>query len=205
MNLFRQITEKPWLEEQGAVVALRDGSTFSLSMEKVGLRVLLVVVMVLFSIMIAAYTERRVFADWNSVPIPWLLWLNTLILILSSVTMHRAWTSASRGQIEGVRFGLYAGGGLSLAFLVGQLLAWRELVGTGYYATTDPANAFFYMLTATHGVHIIGGLIAWGRTIAKVRRGYTATKIRLSVELCTIYWHFLLLIWLILLVLMVLT
>ena len=119
--------------------------------------------------------------------------------------MHRAWTSASRGQIEGVRLGLYAGGGLSFAFLVGQLLAWRELVGTGYYATTDPANAFFYMLTATHGVHIIGGLIAWGRTIAKVRRGYTATKIRLSVELCTIYWHFLLLIWVILLVLMVLT
>ena len=124
MNLFRQITEKPWLEEQGPVVALRDGSTFSLSMEKVGLRVFLVVVMVLFSIMIAAYTERRVFADWNSVPIPWLLWLNTLILILSSVTMHRAWTSASRGLIEGVRFGLYAGGGLSLEFLAGQLLAW---------------------------------------------------------------------------------
>ena len=205
MNLFRQLTEKPWLNETGSVVALRDGRTFSLSMEKLGLRVFLAVVMVLFSIMIAAYTERRVFSDWNSVPIPWLLWLNTLILILSSVAMHHAWNSASRGQIDGVRVGLYAGGIFALAFLVGQLLAWRELVAAGYYATTDPANAFFFMLTAAHGIHLIGGLVAWVRTTTKVRRGYTATKIRLSVELCTIYWHFLLLIWFILLALMLLT
>jgi len=61
------------------------------------------------------------------------------------------------------------------------------------------------MLTAAHGVHLIGGLVAWGRTIAKVRRGYGVVLVRMSVELCTIYWHFLLLIWLILFVLMLLT
>ena len=69
----------------------------------------------------------------------------------------------------------------------------------------DPANSFFYMLTAAHGVHLIGGLVAWGRTVAKIRRGESLDRVAISVELCTIYWHFLLLIWLAVFALMLLT
>ncbi len=205
MNLFRQLMEKPWLTEQSSVVDLRAGRTFALPKEKLGLRVFLVVVMVVFSLMIAAYIERKVFSDWHSVPLPWLLWLNTGILVLSSVTMHRAWTHARRGQIDEVRLYLNSAGFFAIVFLVGQLLAWWDLVASGYYASVDPANAFFYMLTALHGVHLFGGLVALGRTMGKVRRGYGVVLVRLSVELCTIYWHFLLLIWLALFALMLLT
>lgn len=205
MNLFRQLMEKPWLTDEGAVVEIRSGRTFALPREKLGLRLFLAVVMVIFSLMVAAYIERKVFSDWHSVPLPWILWLNTVILVLSSLAMHRAWSHARRGEMGGVRSWLSAGGFFAIAFLVGQLLAWRELVATGHYAAVDPSNAFFYMLTAVHGVHLIGGLVAWGRTIAKVRRGYGVVLVRMSVELCTIYWHFLLLIWLVLFVLMLLT
>ena len=82
---------------------------------------------------------------------------------------------------------------------------YRELVDLGYYASTNPANAFFYLITALHGLHLLGGLVAWGRTTDKVRRGVEVAKVRLSVELCTTYWHFLLLVWVVLFTLLLFT
>lgn len=205
MNIFQQLMEKPWLDEPGGVVDLRAGQTFALPRGKLGLRVFLVVVMVMFSLFIAAYAERMLVSDWQTPPLPWLLWPNTLILILSSVAFEWAWASARRGRIEGVRKGLLASGLLALAFLFGQLLAWRELAGAGYYASTNPANAFFYLLTALHGLHLAGGLAAWGGTMTRIRRGHDLRRISLAIELCAVYWHFLLLIWLLLFTLLLLT
>ena len=89
-------------------------------------------------------------------------------------------------------------GVLAIAFLAGQLIVWRQLVDAGYYLASNPANTFFYILTALHGLHLIGGLVALGRTTVRAWRGSVAIeKLRLSVELCTMYWHFLLLIWVI--------
>ena len=187
------------------VVEQLDERTFAQPTAKIGLRLFLVVVVVLFSLMLSAYMERKVFSDWNSLSLPWLLWLNTAILISSSVAMHYALVSARRGRIDGVKAGLSAAGVLAFAFLAGQLLAWWELVTSGYSVSLGPANAFFYMLTGLHGIHVIGGLVAWGRTMAKVRRGHEVGQLRLSVDLCALYWHFLLLIWFVLFALLLLT
>jgi len=92
-----------------------------------------------------------------------------------------------------------AGAASAVTFLVGQLLAWQQLRAAGYFVTSNPANSFFYMITAAHGLHLMGGLVALERTTAKVWRGAEMAQVRLSVELCTIYWHFLLLVWLVLL------
>ena len=92
--------------------------------------------------------------------------------------------------------GLIAGGVFAVAFLVGQLLAWQQLNAAGYFLAANPANAFFYLITGVHGLHLLGGLVALGRTTAKVWRGVEVSQVRLSVELCAIYWHFLLLVWL---------
>jgi cytochrome c oxidase subunit 3 len=64
--------------------------------------------------------------------------------------------------------------------------------------SSNPANAFFYLLTAVHGLHILGGLYVWARSTAKVWTGASADTVRLSIELCTVYWHYLLLVWLVL-------
>jgi cytochrome c oxidase subunit III len=101
--------------------------------------------------------------------------------------------------MDGVIICLCAGGASALVFLVGQLLAWRQLSLAGYFVASNPANSFFYLITAVHGLHLMGGLVALSRTIAKVWRGAEMTQVRLSVELCAIYWHFLLLVWLVLL------
>ncbi|MCH8111528.1 MAG: cytochrome c oxidase subunit 3 [Proteobacteria bacterium] len=116
------------------------------------------------------------------------------MLFLSSVAMQRARASARRDELGGVKNGLFAAGLLTLGFLAGQLFAWQQLG----YNSANPASVFFYLLTALHGLHLLGGLVAWIRTTAKVSRGVAAADVRLSVELCAFYWHFLLLVWLIL-------
>ncbi len=205
MSFFRQLTEKPWVMAQGGVVELHAGRAFPLPVATLGLRVFLAVVTVLFSLIVIAYADRMTVADWRPLPEPWLLWPNTALLILSSVALQWASVGARRGQMDGVKTGLLVGGVSALAFLAGQLLAWQQMAGLGYFAATNPANAFFYLITGLHGLHLLGGLVAWGRTAAKVWRGYEAVQVRLSVELCAVYWHFLLVVWLVLFVLMLST
>jgi cytochrome c oxidase subunit 3 len=119
------------------------------------------------------------------------------VLFLSSAALQWAQVAAKRGEMDGVNAGLLAGSVCAVAFLGGQLLAWRELTEAGYFAATSAADGFFYMLTAVHGLHLLGGLGALGRTAGKLRRGFELDQVRLSVELCAIYWHFLLLVWLV--------
>jgi cytochrome c oxidase subunit 3 len=104
-----------------------------------------------------------------------------------------------------LRAGLIAGGVLALVFLVGQLTVWRQLEKAGCGITATTMSAFFYLITALHGLHLLGGLAVWGRTTVKVLEGSEVAEVRQSVDLCTIYWHFLLLVWLVMLGLLLLT
>ena len=76
----------------------------------------------------------------------------------------------------------------------------------GYYADANPANAFFYLFTTFHGLHLMGGLIFWGRTTSKLLKSDNKLEnLRHSIELCAVYWHFLLIVWLVLFGLMLFT
>jgi cytochrome c oxidase subunit 3 len=204
MSIIRMLMHKPWTE-QGAIDDIHGFDLESLPTAKLGLRVFLAVASVIFSLTIVTYADRMLAPDWRALPEPLVLWLNTALLIVSSIGMQWARVNVDRGQLDGVRFGLLLGGCFAFAFLIGQLIAWRQLVDLGYFAATNPANAFFYLMTALHGLHLLGGLVAWVRTSAKVRRGVTLERVRLSVELCAVYWHFLLLIWLLLFALLLFT
>jgi len=198
------LTTKPWLEE-GPLDDLPGSGSPPLPPAKIGLRVFLAVVAALFSLFASAYVMRMHLEDWRSLPVPNLLWLNTAVLIASSVALQWARMAAHRGQMETVRTALFAGGVLAATFLFGQLLAWRELVAAGYFLASNPSNSFFYVFTAVHGLHIAGGLVALGRTASKVWHGVELGEVQLSVDLCAVYWHFLLLIWIALFGLFLLT
>jgi cytochrome c oxidase subunit 3 len=163
------------------------------------LGVFLAVVGSLFALFISAYSMRMNMVDWRALPVPKLLWFNTGVLVTSSIALQWAHMAARRNDTDGVIIGLLAAGASAVIFLVGQLLAWQQLKVAGYFVASNPANSFFYLITAMHGLHLMGGLVALGRTTAKVWRGAKMTQVRLSVELCAIYWHFLLLVWLVLL------
>ena len=140
---------------------------------------------------------RKTGADWTTLAAPKVLWLNTGMLILAVSRCNGREGRRSGDETDHVKTGLMAAGVFSFAFLAGQLLAWRQLNAAGYFLTSNPANAFFYLLTALHAVHLLGGLWVWGTTTAKLARGAKVGAIRLSVELCTVYWHYLLLVWLV--------
>jgi cytochrome c oxidase subunit 3 len=103
--------------------------------------------------------------------------------------------AATKGQRRTVKAGLIAGGVFTALFLGGQLIAWQQLNSNGYIMAGNPANSFFYLLTALHGLHLLGGMWVWGRTTTRLFTGAEAKNVRLSVELCAVYWHYLLLVW----------
>jgi cytochrome c oxidase subunit 3 len=194
----QRLAAKPWLEE-GVIADWREESPSTVPPAKIGLGVFLAVIGSLFALFISAYSMRMSMVDWRALPVPRLLWFNTGVLFTSSIALQWAYMAARRNDIDGVIVGLLAGGASAAIFLVGQLLAWQQLKVAGYFVASNPANSFFYLITAIHGLHLMGGLAALGRTTARVWRGTELAQVRLSVELCAIYWHFLLLVWLVLL------
>jgi cytochrome c oxidase subunit 3 len=194
----QRLTAKPWLEED-PVGDFPGTGAMTLPAAKIGLGVFLAVAGSLFALFISAYSMRMNMVDWRALPVPGLLWFNTGVLVVSSVALQWAQMAARRDDMDGVIAGLLAGGVSAITFLIGQLLAWQQLSVAGYFLASNPANSFFYLITAVHGLHVMGGLVAVGRTTAKVWRGAPMIQVRLSVELCTTYCHFLLLVWLVLL------
>lgn len=191
----QRIMSKPWLE-QGVHTALPETDVTGMPTAKIALGVFLAVVGSLFALFASAYFMRMEYADWQAPPLPRILWVNTLVLVLASAALHVAVRAARERRREITRLALVAAGLATVVFLGGQLTAWRELSAGGYYLDVNPANGFFYLLTAVHGLHIIGGLVALGRTtLGAWDEEVAPERLRLGVELCAMYWHFLLFVW----------
>lgn len=190
----QRLMAKPWLEVGPDPIGGPGPSR--LPTEMIGLGVFLAVVGALFALFASAYFMRMAFVDWRPMPVPRILWLNTAMLVLASIALQCARSAVRQGDADAVRLGLATGAVATVGFLVGQLVAWHELAVSGYIVTGNPANSFFYVLTGLHGLHILGGLVALARTLPGAWGIGNMGKLRLRIELCTTYWHFLLLVWL---------
>lgn len=177
---------------------------------KTGLKVLLAAITSLFFLLMLAYLIRAQYGDWEHLSAPWQplsqpwqLWVNTAILLFSSVALAVADRIARRADsanwYRNTREALLIGGVLALFFLLGQLWVWQQLWQAGYLASANPANAFFYVFTGLHGLHLTGGLVAWWRAMWRVSKGQHQRQAALSVQLCALYWHYLLVLWVLLL------
>jgi cytochrome c oxidase subunit 3 len=199
MSFLRHLTEKPWIAEPHlAEGPPRTDAASRRAPADIALNFFLAVVSILFLMLVMAYIGRMAFVDWRPAPAPGLLWQNTVFLILASIAMEWARYSANGGHLDGVKLGMIGGGIFTAAFVTGQILAWRQLNAMEFFDATNPAIAFFYLITGLHVVHVLGGLVAWGRVLDRLWRGAEMSAIHRSVQLCTRYWHFLLIVWLIL-------
>ena len=206
LNIFKLLSEKPWEASQKAIDDQHDGKTLALSKAKLGVRTIMVVSTVIFSLFVVSYSDRMLVHDWRDLSEPLLLWINTIILIFTSFVFHKAKVLSDKNEFEKTKSYLLLVGFLTFAFITGQLLVWQHYVNLGQYVSTNPANAFFYLFTALHGLHILGGLFFWGRATTKLfTKNYNVLKIKQAIELCAIYWHFLLIVWFILFGLMLAT
>jgi cytochrome c oxidase subunit 3 len=188
-----RLIAKPWesQDEKGDVGAIH------MAPARIGLWIFMAVVTSLFSLFISAYAMRMHVGAWCHITIPDVLWVNSLVLVAASIAMQRARWSADHGSRNSARAALIVGGVLSLAFLAGQFIAWQQVGPTLYFISGSPAIAFFYVLSAVHGLHLIGGLWVLGRTASRFAAGAELIDLRLSLQLCSVYWHFLLLVWLV--------
>lgn len=209
--IVRRLTVKPWeLQPAGAAEQMPASSRFATV--KLGLWVFLAVVTSLFGLFISAYYMRmgghghEFTNDWTPIVEPRILWLNSALLVASSVAMQWARANVLRGRAHRAFETLLVAGLFTLAFLGGQFFAWQQLEAVGFFSPRNPALAFFYLLTTVHGIHLLGGLFVWARTLVRMRkREFELIEGRGSIELCAIYWHYLLLVWLVLFALLLST
>lgn len=215
--LIRHLRTRSW-ERHGSSAHVRsargDIGEVTVAPARIALWVFLAVITSLFGLFISAYFIRmghghgagHGISDWHAVSKPPVVWFNTAMLVLSSAAMQAARSAVKLNQRERVRGYLFAGGAFAILFLTGQLIAWHQLHDSGYGLTSGPAGAFFYVLTGVHGLHLLGGLVVWLKTVIRLRTGaLELIDVRLSIELCTVYWHYLLLVWLVMFALLLST
>ncbi len=157
---------------------------------RIGVWLLVGAITILFAAFTSTYLARRAEADWRVGPLPPILWVNTLVLLLSSLSVQSARRSGRGGRLEGIRRGLALATVLGVVFLVGQVVAWRQVVAAGIYLTTNPHSSFFYLLTGMHGVHLLGGVGALGYALLAATRTTDPAHALEVVEPTATYWHF---------------
>jgi cytochrome c oxidase subunit III len=139
--------------------------------------------------------------DFGHTTVPWILYLNTFVLLCSSVTFELARRKAKGGPESGST-ALYATLVLGLLFVGGQLFAWKTLVDRGVYLASNPSSSTFYLLTAFHALHLLGGILVLAYLVSRVG-AMTAAKFRACIGAAAVYWHFMAALWLYILLFLV--
>ncbi len=143
--------------------------------------------------------------DWRHITLPSVLFLSTMLLVASSLTLEvarrhiAAYMGGLNSQVGSSMLWLYLTLGLGLLFVAGQYMAWLQLRSQGLYLATNPNSSFFYVFTAMHALHVLGGLAGLLRVIRKLSLG---TLRRSTMNATSIYWHFMGVLWIYLFVLL---
>ena len=143
--------------------------------------------------------------DWRTFKLPSILFFNTLVLFASSITLEVSrrrialFMGKVQEQVESPARWLYVTLCLGVLFVAGQYVAWSQLRAEGLYLATNPSSSFFYVLTVTHALHVLGGL---GGLVYVMRKLGKSTLRRSTLDATARYWHFMDLLWLYLLLLL---
>jgi len=208
MGIFKTLGEKPWLQDPaiaGNAAALEHVPNPSDS-ARIALRFILAVVGVLFFLFIITFLSRSQYPDfealagapWQPFTDPSRLWFNTALLACASIAMHSGLIGTRNNKLNVSVVGISVSVFFTIAFLLAQFDLWLHLQSMGYYVNTNPANSYFYLLTAVHGLHIVGGLLVLAHVVFKVWQDESPTSLAGPLRLCTTYWHFLFGVWLVL-------
>ena len=204
MSLFTTLGEKPWLNPSAAM----EGPLAEIEpwlAARTALRFIMAIVCVLFFLFIITFLARSQYPDFQALAgQPWQpfsdssrLWFNTALLAASSAALQLGVLAARRQAGIGVIVWLATGTAFAIAFLLAQLSLWQQLHALGFYVGSNPANSYFYLLTAVHGLHLLGGLIALSYISRRLWRRDPLLLLATPLGLCTQYWHFLLGVWLV--------
>src|SRR5712692_4739113 len=169
-----------------------DGRGSSRGASFIALYVLLASSTMVFAAFTSAMVVRRgLSSDWVSIHKPPVLWINTLILLASSVALEMARRALRNRARERFNAWWTVGTALGLLFLCGQILAWQQLRSAGVLISTNPSSSFFYILTASHAMHLLAGVVALLYVDVQALRLSLGPAKRTAIDISTIFWHFL--------------
>ena len=176
---------------------------------RLGTWVAMASILMLFTALSSAYIVRAASSsDWQPLAMPRILLLSSVLLLISSGTLESARRKLKHGASNAYKSWLLLTVVLGVGFLVSQLIAWRQLAKQGVYIASNPHSSFFYLFTATHGVHLLGGLAALSylslrnRAPLKDKSAMAMSKAQAKADAVTLYWHFMDFLWLYLFVLL---
>ena len=176
---------------------------------RLGTWVAMASIVMLFTALSSAYIVRAASSsDWQPLAMPRILLLSSVLLLISSGTLEGARRKLRDGASNAYKSWLLLTVVLGAGFLVSQLIAWRQLAKQGVYIASNPHSSFFYLFTATHGVHLFGGLTALSylslrsRAQLKDKSTMAMAKAQAKADAVTLYWHFMDFLWLYLFVLL---
>ncbi len=206
MRFFKSIAEKPWLAQAAGVNVDFSESGENRIPERTALKFFIGIVGVIFFLFAVTFLSRTQYPDfqalageaWQPFTDASQLWLNTSALFLASIALHLTIRLSQQEKSGGVTIGLSATFLFTLLFLFGQLMVWKQLYSLGFFVTSNPANSYFYLFTCVHGLHLIGGLVALSKVIYTYLSSHSYDELSKGLNLCKTYWHFLLLIWMLL-------
>lgn len=200
-KLFGALVEKPWEENQAKIDNHHQGRTFTAMSSQVSAVIIIFgVSTVLFSLVVTAYLYS-IPSDQDTMFLfrPNLFWFNTLVLISVAYIFRKITKDLENSRFSKIRRNLVQVGGLSYLFLFGQIFLWFQLMESGKFVSTNSYFTSFYFFTALHGLHLLGGLLFWGKVCSKILKLKEEKIIdeKNSVEALSLYWTFLLIIWLV--------
>ena len=198
-KLFGTLLQKPWEKDQMVLDTSHTGKTFDISSQKSAVIIIFGIATVLFSLIFTAYIYSiPPGQDTMYLLKPNLLWANTLILFFVAYFFSRITKDIEKKETSKIKKNLIIVGGLSYIFLFGQLIFWTQLMKSGNYVTTNTYFSSFYIFTAIHGLHLLGGLFFWGKVSSRVLK-LEKNKIldeEKNISALSWYWTFLLIVWL---------
>ena len=198
-KLFGTLLEKPWESERASIDDAHSGQTFDLSIQKSAVIIIFGIATVLFSLIFTGYIYSiPPEQDTKYLLKPNLLWINTLVLFVISYYFSKVNSELSKKEFLNVKKNIIIIGGLSYFFLFGQVAFWIQLMKSGNFVSTNNYFSSFYIFTALHGLHLLGGLFFWGKVASRVLNIKDAKILEeeKNISALSMYWTFLLIVWL---------
>ena len=198
-KIFGTIIEKPWETERAKVDDAHSGQTFDLSVQKSAVIIIFGIATVLFSLIFTGYIYSvPPEQDTKYLLKPNLLWINTFILFIISFYFNKVTNELKKSEMTNIKKNLLIIGGLSYLFLFGQVAFWIQLMKSGNYVQTNNYFSSFYIFTALHGLHLLGGLFFWGKVASRVLKIKNEKILdeEKNISALSMYWTFLLVVWL---------
>ena len=199
-KLFGTLTQKPWEESQAAIDSTHSGRTFNLSNQMSAVIIIFGVSTAIFSLIFTGYLySLPPEQDTTFILKTYLLWINTLVLIIVTFFFNKINNDLKKKFTDKIKQNLIYVGGLSYLFLFLQLILWYQIMKSGNFVDTNTYFSSFYIFTALHGIHLLGGLFFWGKVSSRIFKLNEKDYINEenNINALSLYWLFLFIVWIV--------